>query len=204
MRERLGICAVVLATVVGFPAVASADWLLTGFAGALSNVKTKATDSFPGETFKGSRALGVNLASAFAKKGNAGFELDWGVYNKALADSDRFGSEFASKLMAVSTNLFYSPAIPRYRPYITVGPTFTYRSDREENRDPLEGGWAVGFNAGGGLIAFLNEYVGGRIDVRYTRNIGDFVALTSVGDGGQLWNNLSYWRVVAGATVVLR
>jgi hypothetical protein len=195
--------ALVLGGLLLAPRPAAAEWLLTGFVGPITGVKTHATDDFPGETFDSSTGFGLNLASAFATKGNVGFELDWGLYNKGLANSQQFGDQFASKLMSISTNLFYSPGIPRVRPYLTFGPNFMYRSDRDGVAESVPGGWAVGVNAGGGLIAFVNEYIGGRFDVRYARNIGDFVDLTDIGSGGQLWSDLSYVRVFVGATVVL-
>jgi hypothetical protein len=204
MRRRaiVGV-SVVLLWFLAAPRTASADWLLTGFVGKIAKVKTQPSGTFPAETFTSTKGFGVNLASAFPTKGNIGFELDLGIYNNGLANSDVFGTQDPSKLMSVSTNFFYSPGIPRVRPYFSAGPSFTYRRDKGVTATPLPSAWAAGFDAGGGLIVFANEHLGGRFDVRYNRNIGDFVALTDIKAGGQAWNNLSFWRVFVGATVVL-
>ena len=116
--RRTAIVAVlgVLLGVFLMPPPAAADWLLSAFVGKLTSVKTQAKDTVPAENFDSSTGFGVNLASAFPSKGNVGFELDWGLYKDALAHSDVFGTAFASKLMAVSTNVFYSPGTPRVRP----------------------------------------------------------------------------------------
>ena len=101
-------------------------------------------------------------------------------------------------------NFFVSPAVPRVRPYFSAGPTFTYRSDiTDEATFTQASSWALGMNAGGGVVVFANERFGGRVDVRYFRNFGDFVDLKNVSAGGQSWNNLQYFRVFFGGTVVL-
>ncbi len=209
MLKRVIVTCGFLFAVVGAPKPAMADWLLTGFIGPITNVKTDAstgsTRTFPAEKFDSSRGFGVNLASAFPTKGNVGFELDWGVYNKGMERSDIAGTQFASKLMSVSTNFFYSPSIPRVRPYFSAGPNFVNRSDITGTvRFAAPSSWAVGMDAGGGVMAFVNEHIAGRLDLRYYRNFGDFVDLKNVSAGGQSWNNLQFFRVFVGATAVLR
>jgi hypothetical protein len=185
---------------------AGADWLLTGFVAPLLNVKTSAASEprLPSERFDDSVGFGVNLASAFPSRGNLGFELDWSWNQRALRTSDIFGTLFASRLMSISTNFFYSPADPRVRPYFSVGPSFHYRIDDDVSTYTVPSGWAAGVNGGAGLIAFITNRFGGRIDVRYYRNFGAFYDLrTDVIDRNSGWNNLQYLRVYVGATVVL-
>jgi hypothetical protein len=177
--------------------------------GPIFNVKTSETDLAPAENFDGSTGFGVNLASAFPARGNLGFELDWAWYPKAMHTSDQpfFGDPefFASKLMTISTNFFYSPGIAPFRPYFSVGPTFGYRSDHDDSQFPVPSGWAVGINGGGGVIAFVNQRFGGRVDFRYQRNFGDFYDI-SPDAGGQRrsgWADLQFFRLFFGATVVL-
>jgi hypothetical protein len=174
--------------------------------GPIFNVKTSESESglILAENFDGSTGFGVNLASAFPARANLGFELDWAWYPKAMHTSDVYGDFFASKLMAISTNFFYSPAVSRFRPYFSVGPTFGYRSDHGDAMEEIPSGWAVGINGGGGVIAFVNEGFGGRVDFRYQRNFGDFYDIRPdavVRNSG--WTDLQFFRLFFGATVVL-
>jgi hypothetical protein len=107
--------------------------------------------------------------------------------------------------MAISTNFFYSPAVSRFRPYFSVGPTFGYRSDHDDATEEIPSGWAVGINGGGGVIAFVNERFGGRVDFRYQRNFGDFYDITPGAAGARSngWSDLQFFRLFFGATVVL-
>jgi hypothetical protein len=180
--------------------------------GPIFNVKTSASESglIPAENFDGSTGFGVNLASAFPARANLGFELDWAWYPKAMHTSDQpavvDGSYdyYASKLMTIGTNFFYSPAVSRFRPYFSVGPTFGYRSDHGDAKEEIPSGWAVGINGGGGVIAFVNERFGGRVDFRYQRNFGDFYDITpDAGERANGWRDLQFFRLFFGATVVL-
>jgi hypothetical protein len=200
---------IVLLAVVAFGGPmrpASADWLLTGHVGSLFNVKTEASSEIfvPAEKFDNSIGFGVNLASAFPTRGNLGFELDLSVYPKALENSDVFGDAYESGLMTISTNFFYSPFVPVVRPYFSVGPNFGYRFDGPDTSLETPSGWAVGVNAGAGLIAFATRRVGGRVDVRYYRNFGDFYDLREDALNRRTgWSNLQFIRVFVGITAVL-
>jgi len=198
---RYIVCAVLAAIVVS-ARPASADWLLSGFVGPIFNVKTSESDFFPAENFDSSAGFGVNLASAFPGRGNLGFELDWALYPKAMHTSDLSGDTFASKLMTVNTNFFYSPGLAPFRPYFSVGPTFGYRSDHGDAAFETPSGWAVGINGGGGVIAFVNQRFGGRVDFRYQRNFGDFYDITGAG-GASGWKDLKFFRLFVGGTFVL-
>jgi hypothetical protein len=204
MLKTVIVGSVVCLALVGAPQPAAADWLLTGYVAPIFNVKTSESDLVPAEKFDSNTGFGVNLASAFPTRGNLGFELDWAWYPSGLKTSDVFGTDYASKLMTISTNFFYSPSIPRARPYFSIGPTFGYRSDHDEALFGTPSGWAAGINAGGGVMLFANERFGGRVDFRYFRNFGDFYDLrTGVDTRRSGWNDLQYFRVFFGATVVL-
>lgn len=195
---------VVLMAVMAAPRQASADWLLTGFIGQVTSVKAK--DFTPEETFASSRGYGINIASAFPASGGLGFELDWGLYPKLLQDSSEFGTFFASKAMTIAPNFFWSPAVPRVRPYLAVGPAFTYKQALAEATIAEDPVWALGFNVGGGVFIFAGERGGARIDVRYFRNIGEFYDLRTITQGAPtsaLYKDLSYIRIFFGGTVVL-
>ena len=202
MIRTTGISGTALVALLATAHPASADWLLTGFVAPIFNVKTSESNIAPAETFDSSTGFGVNLASAFPARGNLGFELDWAWYPKAMHTSDQFDDLFASKLMSISTNFFYSPGIPRFRPYFSVGPDFGYRSDHSDAQFGTPSGWAVGINGGGGLILFANERFGGRVDFRYSRKFGDFYDLGS-GATRSGWSNLQFFRIAFGATMVL-
>lgn len=197
---------VLLVGILGMARPASADWLLTGFVAPLFNVKTGESTAppLPAEKFDDSIGFGVNLASAFPARGNLGFELDWAWHQNGMHTSDVFGTDYPSRLMSISTNFFYSPAIPRLRPYFSVGPHFAYRSDDDTSLAGVPSGWAVGINGGAGVIAFVNQRFGVRIDGRYYRNFGDFYDLREESTRRRNgWNNLQFIRVFVGATVVL-
>ena len=202
MIGRTGILCTALAGILATAHPASADWLLTGFVAPIFGVKTSESDIAPAESFDSSTGFGVNLASAFPGRGNLGFELDWAYYPNALHTSDQFDDIFASKMMSISTNFFYSPAIPRFRPYFSLGPDFGYRSDHDDAQAGTPSGWAVGFNGGGGLMMFANERFGARVDFRYSRKFGDFYDLAS-GASRSGWKNLQFLRLAFGATLVL-
>ena len=201
MIKRFIVGCAVLAACGATPREASADWLLTGFIGQLTSVKAK--DFASEETFASSRGYGINIASAFPASGGLGFELDWGIYSKLLQDSSEFDNVFASKVMTISPNFFWSPAVPRVRPYLAVGPAFSYKQPLAEADIPEDPVWALGFNVGGGVFIFAGERGGGRFDVRYFRNIGEFYNLQDVAAGGAAYQDLIYIRIFFGGTLVL-
>lgn len=212
MVRRIGMVCMTVALTLGAARTASADWLLTGFVSPLFGVKTseQVFEDFdftlPPEEFDSSTGFGFNLASAFPNRGNLGFEIDFGYYPKALHDSSELGDFLASKMIGISTNFFYSPAVPRVRPYFSVGPTFHYRSDHDDAFFESPSGWAVGMNGGGGVIVFATQRFGGRIDLRYFRNFGQFYDLREEPEFGERatgWKDLRYFRVFIGGTVVL-
>ena len=202
MTTRRIASGVLLVMVCAWPA--SADWLFTGYVASLSQVKTSASMVSPMEKFDDNVGVGVNIASAFPARANLGFEFDLGVYPEGLHSSDEFETLFASRLMSISTNFFYSPAVPRVRPYFSVGPNFGYRWDHGDVGLATPSGWAVGLNSGVGIIAFINQRIGGRLDLRYFRNFGGFYDLREdVTTRRTGWSSLQFIRVSVGATVVL-
>jgi len=205
MKTIRTFCALLIG-VVGVARPACADWLLTGYVAQLFNVKTSQSTelNLPAEKFDNSLGFGFNLASAFPGRGNLGFEFDWAWQQKALRTSDVFGTTFASRLMTLNTNFFYSPATPHARPYFSLGPTFEYRTDDSLARFVTPSGWGVGLNAGAGVMAFATQRLGVRLDGRYYRNFGEFYDLrTDVLQRRSGWNNLQFLRAFFGLTVVL-
>jgi hypothetical protein len=206
MARQVGVFCAVLVGIVGSARPVSADWLFTAYAAPLYNVKTAASTNsgLPAETFDNSVGFGVNFASAFPSRGNLGFELDWAYSPKGLHTSEVFGTAYASRLMSISTNFFFSPAVPRVRPYFSLGPSFSFRSDDSTVLAATPSGWAVGVNGGAGLIAFITQRFGLRLDVRYNRNFGDFYDLREdVTQRSSGWSDLEYLRGFVGVTIVL-
>jgi hypothetical protein len=208
MLKRSLISCAVFVVLGGMPRPAAAEWLLTGFVAPIFGVSTSETNTSStfalAENFDSSTGFGFNLASAFPSRANLGFELDFGYYPNALQTSDQYGTQYASSLMTISPNFFYSPSIPRVRPYFAVGPNISYRRDKDEATFPIGSGWAfLGLNAGGGVMIFANERFGGRVDFRYYRNFGDFLDLTASGNKGNGFTDLQFFRLFFGATVVL-
>ena len=198
-------CAVAIG-VIGLARPASADWLLTGYVAPLFSVQTSSSTSvnLPAERFDNSVGLGLNIASAFPGAGNLGFELDWGWYQKGLQTSNVLGTRYASRLMSLTTNFFYSPGIARVRPYFSLGPSFEYRVDDALAQFTTPSGWAAGFNGGAGVIGFATQRLGVRVDARYFRNFGDFYDLRAEATQRRSgWNNLTFIRTFLGVTVVL-
>jgi hypothetical protein len=191
-------------------ALANPDWLLTGFLGRITNVATDETTatssvkslgiSVPAETFEASGGFGVNLASVFPAFSHFGFEADFALHSRALSSSNLFLDYYSSGIATFSANGFFSPAVPRVRPYLSGGPTFIVRRDRNEAVESTAVGTAVGMNVGGGILGFVSERFAARADLRYTRSFGDFT--DSVLDD-QGWKNLRFLRFFIGGTVVL-
>src|SRR5262249_54290523 len=96
---------------------------------------------------------------------------------------------------------------PRARPYFSVGPSFSYGRNETvstDNKTQLQSGWAVGINGGGGVILFANNKFGARIDLRYYPNFGSFYELNLTDlPTRTLWNDLHFFRLFFGGTVVL-
>jgi hypothetical protein len=205
MFRRLRILCVASLALCGAVRPASADWLLTPFVSQLTNVKTAEAASLfvPAENFTDSRGFGLNIASAFPARANLGFEVDFAWYPEALRESDQFGADFASRLMVISTNFFFSPAVPRVRPYFSVGPHFAYRWDHTDATGTTPSGWGIGVNGGGGIMVFVTQHVGLRGDLRYFRNFGDFYDLREDAEARRTgWKDLQFVRLFVGVTFV--
>ena len=191
MHKRFAIL-VTLVAFLAVPALASADWLFTGFIGPVTNAK------FDGGDVGGSTGFGVNLAKVFPTRGGAGFEFDFGIYPKFWEDAcvvNGVNQCENTRLMSVSPNFFINPALPRVRPYAVVGPTISLDT---------EGGGTTtiyGFNAGGGAILFAGERGGVRVDLRYFRHFaGSFISTSGVSTER---TDLSFFRIFFGGTLVL-
>lgn len=202
-------CSIVLFTaffLIGLARPASADWLLTPFASRLREVKTTGSESLqvPAERFRVSDGVGISLASALPAQANLGFEFDFAWYPQALQQSNQYDDVFASQLMTIGTNVFFSPSVPVVRPYVSIGPTFGYRLDLPRAVVPTPSGWAFGANAGAGIFGFITQRIGGRVDVRYFRNLGEFYDLREAVEVRRTgWKDLRFFRVSAGVTFVL-
>jgi opacity protein-like surface antigen len=92
-----------------------------------------------------------------------------------------------------------------FRTYLTGGVVlFDIRADEPEALFDVRG-TEVGWNVGGGVIAFINEHVGVRGDVRYVRDPRDAISVqSSHGLGSQAsvgFREFSYWRWALGLTL---
>ena len=181
----------VCAFVVGAPRAASAEILLTPFAGV----------SFLSE---GDEKFVYGASLAFG--GLIGVEGE--IARTNVADQELFGStvKLETKLTTGMVNLMVKLPVGPVHPYVTGGLGVIRVSG--EVAAPVLGalqlsGSEFGMNFGGGVIVFPSRSIGLRGDVRYFRTLGD-LTLGELADIGGLDDlplpEFDFWRVTGGVT----
>jgi opacity protein-like surface antigen len=181
----------VCAFVVGAPRAASAEILLTPFAGV----------SFLSE---GDEKFVYGASLAFG--GLIGVEGE--IARTNVADQELLGStvKLETKLTTGMVNLMVKLPVGPVHPYVTGGLGVIRVSG--EVAAPVLGalqlsGSEFGMNFGGGVIVFPSRSIGLRGDVRYFRTLGD-LTLGELADIGGLDDlplpEFDFWRVTGGVT----
>jgi opacity protein-like surface antigen len=184
---------VVCALAISTPRAASADILLTPFAGV----------SFLADDHK-KLVYGAGIALG----GLIGIEAE--VARTTLSEQELLGSvvDFETSLTTGMVNLMVKVPVGPVQPYVTGGLGVVRLSG--EVRVPFVGslvslsGREFAMNVGGGLYLFPSDSIGFRGDVRYFRTVGD-LTLSDLTDFAGLDNlpipELDFWRVTGGVTL---
>jgi len=180
------------------PAKASADFLFTPFIGGTFGGSADITDVGGGFNNEFNRQLTYGASLAFLGNGIAGFELDFGYspnfFGGNSTDSlNLVGDGNVTTLMA---NFMLAGKGP-VRPYVSAGGGLikTHVDNAEQFLTTFDSN-DFGFDVGGGVMAFFNDRIGVRGDIRYFRAVNN-------NDNNSLDLNLSdfkFWRGTAGVT----
>ena len=190
MRTRLLVPLLVATVLAALPTRASADVLITPFAGV----------SFVDDEAK------VNFGASVGFGGVIGFEFD--------ASRTRIGTyrdipvvDLRADVTTLMGNLVVRLPTGPVQPYASAGVGIIRLSG--DLRVPFlgtvfsAGGQDFGMNAGGGLYLFPSQNFGIRGDVRYFRTLGDLTLndLTNIGGIDNLpLPRLDFWRATVGVT----
>lgn len=190
MRTRLLLPLLIVTTIVASSTRASADVLITPFAGV----------SFFDDEAK------RNFGASVGFGGVIGFELD--------ASQTRIGTyedipivDLVANVTTVMGNLVVRLPTGPVQPYASGGAGIIRLSG--DLRVPFlgtvvsAGGQDLGMNVGGGLYLFPSQNFGIRGDVRYFRTLGDLTLndLTNIGGIDDLpLPRLDFWRATVGVT----
>jgi hypothetical protein len=207
VRKCLVIAAVALAASTVAPRSASADWVLTPFAGW--NFGGSADVSGNGGLSTKNRfahKANFGVSAAYMGKGIVGGEVDFGYSPNFYENTTATGFQFANSnnVTTLTGNVIVGiPAGSSYaaqiRPYV-VGGVGLVRSRVGDAAGlfNVSSKNDFGFDLGGGLMGFINENVGLRGDVRYFRT---FKGAPSDSATGLAIGNFQFWRASAGVTL---
>lgn len=160
MRNRTLLVGVVLFLVHAVPSPASADWLLTPYiGGALFDISDSSFRPSVGGSFLWSGPV-------------AGVELDVNATPDFLKGANAIALDNSGLFSLMGNVVVQFPTRSnRVRPYVVAGAGLVYTSATTVSGAVDSGRSNFGFNAGGGLTAFLTPRVGFRGDVRYFRAV---------------------------------
>lgn len=167
------ILSVATAAICLTPSTASADWILTPFIGASFAAGTDVDDAEFDTLIDGSK---MTYGGTFTYLGGGvlGFEVDFG-YSPEFFEGDDDDLDFidSSNYSSLMANVVLSAPAGAFRPYATAGVGLINTSiDDVDDIFELDRN-ALGFNAGGGIMAFFTDRVGMRGDVRYFRQMSE-------------------------------
>ena len=179
------------------PSSASAEWLLTPFAGM--NWGGSATFGDVG-TFDDEFEKRGNLGLSFAMgEGTAGLEIDFGwspnFFQNTTGSGDfEFGDNNVTTLMANLTLGMHGAGV---RPYVLggIGIIKTRAQHARDLFDVARTDW--GFDVGGGVMGFFSDSVGIRADIRYFQSLRDE---EPDDDFDVALSDFKYWRGSVGLT----
>jgi len=189
MRKHLSV-AIAAATLIVLATAqpARADWLLTPFAGV----------SFGGTADTEKFVYGASVG--WMGNGIAGVEFDAAITPRFLDRDDGIvvGIEESNVSTVMANFVIGAPmGSPGVRPYASAGAgILRLRATSVDNLFRLNDN-SFGVNVGAGIVGFVSENFGLRLDVRYFRGIQD----TNSGDDIDLsLDGFQFWRATAGTT----
>lgn len=167
------ILSVATAAICLAPSTASADWILTPFIGASFAAGTDVDDDEFDTLIDGSK---MTYGGTFTYLGGGvlGFEVDFG-YSPEFFEGDDDDLDFidSSNYSSLMANVVLSAPAGAFRPYGTAGVGLINTSiDDVDDIFEVDRN-ALGFNVGGGVMAFFTDRVGIRGDLRYFRQMSE-------------------------------
>lgn len=190
MKIRFAVAAILAVFLLVPAAPARADVVLTPYVGSL----------FGGD-LSGNRAA-YGASAAFMGGGVFGAEIGFNyaptfigatVSNEDVAQMSLMGN------LIVGIPVGSSDQAGHVRPYITGGAgLFRLTSDESRFFDRINSN-NFGVNFGGGVMAFFNEHIGLRGDLRYFRTLTDRDSGTGVDDLDFRLGDLNFWKWDVGA-----
>ena len=180
------------------PSTASAEWILTPFIGASFNrsADVPEADREDFDTVIDGSKMTYGGTFTWLGAGVLGFEVDFGYSPEFFeADDDDLDFVDSSNYSSLMANVVLSSPQGAFRPYGTagVGIINTKLDDTDDLIDVDRNG--LGFNLGGGVMAFFTDNVGIRGDVRYFRQMSES---DDDDDVDFDLNALSFWRGTVG------
>lgn len=205
MRKFIIAASLILIVAAGMPAKASADWLFTPFIGGNWGNSVTFTDISGDFEDEFEKRLNFGASLGWMGAGIAGFEIDLS-YSPNFFETTIGGSDFEfgdSNLTTLMGNIVLGAPIggqtgPGIRPYVAGG-VGLIKSNLGGPDDLFEidsTDW--GFNAGGGVTAFLSDNFGIRGDVRYFRALQDD---EPDGEFDVTMTDFNFWRWSVGASI---
>jgi opacity protein-like surface antigen len=184
--------AAVLTLFLAAPAAqARADVVLTPYVGSL----------FGGDLSGNRAAFGAN--AAFMGGGIFGAELGFNYapeFVKASVNNDDIASMSLMGNLIVGIPVGSSDQPGHLRPYLTGGAgLFRITSQESQFFDRVSAN-DFALNFGGGVMAFFNEHVGVRGDVRYFHTLTDDDPQSGIDDVNFDLGDLNFWKWDVGAT----
>jgi hypothetical protein len=180
LTSRLAGLALAAAVLGG--ATASAETLLTGFAGvAWGGATDRTRGSYGG-------------AIGFLGDGPVGFEIEFGVTPDFFGESEGVFTD-NNVITGMATLLLATPGSARFYVAAGAGILKTRLADADRLLDFDSNDFGV--NVGGGVLLDLGEHVALRGDVRYVRDLEDD---EPDGDFDLDLGQVDYWRAVGGLT----
>jgi hypothetical protein len=204
LRKCIIVGALACMVVAAMPGKASADWLLTPYAGINWSPQVRFTDALGDIPAEFERRATYGASLAWMGAGAAGFELDFGYtpnfFEHERGIDARFGDSNVATVMA---NLVLGVPLGGQRgvglrPYVAGGAGIIRSriNDPGDLFDVTSNDW--GFNVGGGLTAFMGDTFGLRGDVRYFRGLQDN---QPEGPLDFSMSDLRFWRGTLGLTL---
>ena len=190
MKFRFSMAAILAMILVMPAAPARADVVLTPYVGSL----------FGGDLSGNTAAFGAN--AAFMGGGIFGAEIGFNYapeFVKATVNNDDIAQMSLMGNVIVGIPVGSSDQAGHLRPYLTGGAgLFRVSSAESQFFDRVTSNdFAVNF--GGGVMAFFNDHIGVRGDVRYFRTLTDSDSQSGLDDINFGLGDLNFWKWDVGA-----
>ena len=184
-------CAYFAALVLALlPSAAQADWLFTPSLGY----------PFGGDTLD-RRHAAYGFAIAFLDEEGFGLEADLGVAPRFF-NGNRDDFTGTGSVLTLGGNLLIAATSRRVVPYVTAGVGYMQMRVTSDAGTFTTTTRETGYNAGGGIFAFVNRYVGVRGDLRYLRSFQNQEPSWTRGvDVDIAPGAFDFWRASVGLTV---